>query len=235
MNWLIIIARNSLPLTQRALASALAQDIPVRPWLINNHSSDGTAQWANVLDPERVTVTHNVPQPPSLACTWNLALSYLFNKLGEQYALVCNNDIELRSDAYRLLLADGGDFVTCVGVSPEDWAAAISATPALVRSPHPDFSCFLIRRSVWEQVGPFDEGMLLAYCEDCDYHVRMHRAGIIAHSLDVPYLHHAASVLKTADRVEAARIRKQADVNRERFYQRYGARIGTPEYAALFC
>jgi GT2 family glycosyltransferase len=101
-------------------------------------------------------------------------------------------------------------------------------------SPHPDFSCFCISHDCYKTVGKFDEEYYPAYAEDADYHIRMHRAGIEAISINLPFLHHASQTLATASPEEAAIIRRGADANRERFYTKYGARIGSPEYYNLF-
>jgi GT2 family glycosyltransferase len=100
--------------------------------------------------------------------------------------------------------------------------------------PHPDFSCFLIHKRVTDKVGWFDEEYTPAFCEDCDYHVRMHRAGIRAVCLDLPFLHHGSMTVKNAESGEQARIKRGADQNRERFRQKYGCLPGTKEYEALF-
>lgn len=121
--------------------------------------------------------------------------------------------------------------------------AVISADPSAADYPwpnpnakrdHPDFSCYLIRREVFEKVGPFDEDFEGAYAEDADYHRRMHQAGITAVCLDLPFLHYAAQTIALAGEEEAQRISDQAGRNRALFKKKHGVEVGSPEYYGLF-
>ena len=234
MNPVIMPCRNNLWMTRDAVDDVLAQDIgDVHLFASNNGSTDNTPQFLAGLDPEQVTVVHYVP-PTSVAKQWNRGLEWAFAN-GAAYALVINNDVRLRDDTYRLLVADGGGFVTAVGVSPESAKFHRGPLPeTLATRPHPDFSNFLIRREAWEAVGPFDEGFSGSYCEDWDYHVRLHKAGVTAHCTDVPFLHYGAATIKTAPTNEAAAMSEQAQRNREYFFKKWGVRGASPEYYNLF-
>ena len=240
MNWIVCPTHNLLTYLKPAVASFRAQDIgEVAVWVIDRGSTDGTLEWLNSLswdvqDGVKLGpwVSH-WPDMLSLAATWNRALSQLFNR-GEEHVLVANNDIELHFDAYRKLLADPAGFVTCVGVGADQWVKNSKENINPNRRPHPDFSCFLIRRWVWEKVGPFDENYKIAFCEDNNYHCQMHQAGIEAVCLDVPFLHHASMTIKTAPRWRQNEISRQAEANREYFYKKWGFRIGSPEYEEFF-
>jgi len=83
-------------------------------------------------------------------------------------------------------------------------------------------------------VGPFDENFTGAYAEDSDYHVRMHKAGIRAISIDVPFYHVASGTIKNASADVAKQIGTNADRNREYFRQKHGFAIGSPEYDKFF-
>lgn len=269
MHWIICPTRNNLQLLQRAIETFRRQDVgDIHILVINNGSTDGTSEW---LRTQHDLFTIHVPGYGwSVAKSWNRGLTFVFDELGkdcEDHALVVNNDVELRPDTYRWLLADGGVFVTAVGVrDPEkikhftlrtdqalapdearctlcgatvtrDWELIghdCPAPPPGLKSPHPDFSCFLIRRDCYKLVGAFDENFKVAFCEDWDYHVRMHKAGIRAESLALPYLHHASQTIKNASNEDRDRIQKQADWNREYFFRKWGVRGGTDEYYALF-
>ncbi len=126
--------------------------------------------------------------------------------------------------------------MTAVGVTPTASQPSPIMGPAnpTASRPHPDFSCFLIRRWVWEKVGPFDERYLIAYCEDADYHVRMHRAKVDAKCIDIPFLHHAAATINSLPVWERERVERQADLNRALFKKEYGCEVGSAEYYALF-
>jgi GT2 family glycosyltransferase len=239
----VIVARNNLHLTKLAVDTALAQDTdqPPHVLVVNNASSDGTADWlrtkARVNWARMSTVTF--PTQVSLSACWNYALRHLFSKRGldRQHALVINNDVELRPDTYRLLLSCPELFVTAVSVNDQRQLNAPRPDGfdfACTERPHPDFSCFLIRQECWQRVGEFNEAYYPAYCEDCEYHVRMHQAGVKAVCIDVPFLHHGAQTIKHASPQDRAVIERGAQANRERFKKVYGCLPGTEQYNKLF-
>ena len=233
-NWILMVAHNLSHMTMKAVVSALRQDIGnVRVWLVNQGSTDNLPQAAEALYPDVVT-THHYPPLPSLAAAWNLGLSHLLEGDGGK-VLVVNNDIELIPETYRLLAADKGGFVTAVGVTPTAEKPFDATVGDLTKSrAHPDFSAFLIRRWVWEKVGPFDERYLIAYAEDADMHVRMHRAGVDAKCIDIPFLHHAAATINSLPVWEREKVARQADLNRALFKREYGCEVGSDEYYKLF-
>lgn len=233
-NWILCPLRNGLALTRAALKTFLQQDIgDVRVLFCDNLSQDGTVQWLTSLRDERIAIVYN-SVPLSVAQSWNRMLRWTFNG-SANHALVVNNDVLLRPDTYRHLVADGGQFVTTVGDNNPKCVDPPWADPdPEAKRPHPDFSCFLIRKECYERVGPFDEQFTGAYCEDGDYHIRMHRAGIEAYSLGLPFYHLGAGTLKNADQMATREIQKRADRNRELFRQKYGVQVGSNEYYELF-
>lgn len=223
---------NGLHLTRKALPTFLAQDIGnVGVMFYDNASEDGTKQWLQSL-PDDVVSYVTSPQRCSVAAAWNRCLRTIFRVGKAPYALVVNNDVELPPHFCRMLVEDGGQFVTGVGVS--DRSCLQQAPNPESKSPHPCFSAFLIRRDCWERVGPFDEEFLGAYFEDNAYNVECHRKGIQAYSLDVPFYHVGSATLKNSDEAEQERIRKAYDHNKEVFRKKYGCVPGEPEYDALF-
>lgn len=213
-----------MQLTKAAVESVIEQDVPTQLHAVDNHSTDGTTEWLESFCPNTTTFR------PALGVSagWNYALEGIFRNC--EHALVINNDVVLRPDTYRSLLEDGGGFVTAVSV---DNLEGIQGKWRKAPRPHPDFSCFLIRKAVWQKVGAFDESMWL-YASDADYHLRMHQAGIEAYTIGIPFYHYASGTLKTAYPGEKAAIQLQADKDRNRFEQKWGCRVGTPEYYKLF-
>src|SRR6516162_2231856 len=149
LNPLIVVCRNNLHLTRKAIKSFKAQDIETTILVVNNASTDGTSEY---LGTERDIAQFYFEPPLSVAASWNRALHFVFRH-GATHALVVNNDIELQPSTYRILLEDGGGFVTAVGTT--SWPEVIQ--PPTERRPHPDFACYLIRKETYEKVGPFDE------------------------------------------------------------------------------
>lgn len=236
---IVIVSRNGLALTKRAVRSADAQDVNCGILVIDNASEDGTQAWlrSKVGQCKHYFAQVCLPEQISLAGCWNLALKALWHG-GWSHALVLNNDVEIRPDTYRMLLSHGGPFVTCVSVdSRERMGVPGDRTIEELRErerPHPDVSCFLIRKEVTDKIGWLDEKFFPAYCEDLDLHIRMHQAGIIAVCLDLPFFHYGAGTLKRANPGEQSRIRRGADRNRQYFFEKWGVRVGSPEYYALF-
>ena len=241
-NLVIVPVRVNLPMTARCVESAHNQDIPVTLMCIDNGTTDGCGPWLRANSDIVVSFT----RPKGLSCVWNRMLAYAFDTLRLPWALVMNNDTILRPDTYRLLVEDGGSFVTAVGVSSMAQMGWIEGSPlgvnqsnevcvnlTLTRRPHPDFSCFLIRHEVWERDGGFDEHMV-SWCSDCDYHVRMYRAGIPACCISIPFYHIASGTLKHVDPETHEALCRQSDRDREAFCMKYGCLPGTPEYTELF-
>jgi len=231
---ILIVSRNNLHLTKLAVRSALYQDVPVMVMLMDNYSSDGTLSW---MKSKPLIIPIHTEKQLSLAACWNKGLKAFFQS-GSDEVLILNNDIEIRPDTYKMLRSMNQPFVTCVSVdTPDRLGVAGDRSPNEIlmgARPHPDFSCFMIRREVTNRVGWFDESYYPAYCEDNDYHVRMHRAGVKAICVDLPFLHHAAATVKSAEPGEVDRIKRGAIVNREKFRLQYGCIPGTKEYEELF-
>ena len=231
-NWIIVPVLNGLHYTRDAVADFLAQDIgDVEVLVVANSPTDGTMEWLRT-QPRNVHVMHFAP-PRSVAYSWNRALEHVFG-LGEQHALVVNNDVRIRPDTYRRLVEDGGPFVTAVGVSDPKAINPPYLKPTAPKRPHPDFSCFLISKETWKTVGAFDEKFLGAYAEDWDYHVRLHKAGIEAQCLDLPFLHFASGTIKSTENEEVDAIHARAAANRKYFKEKWGVDGGSKEYSALF-
>lgn len=229
-SWIVMPVLDCLALTRIALDTCFKQDIgPVKVLVVDAGSRDGTGEYLRSLHP-RVEVLP-LSRTAGVSRAWNVALTYLFEG-GEPQVLVVNNDIKLRTDAYRLLVQDGGQFVTCVGTSTAG-AQFPGDTPKMTRRPHPDFSCYLIRKECWQKVGKFDEDMVI-YSSDQDYHLRMHLAGIDAFCLDVPFFHYASGTLKSMEPREQKRIMAQAELDRAAFTHKWGFAGGSPEYYAKF-
>lgn len=247
---ILIVTHNNLHLTKRAVSSALRQTVPCFVLVVDNASTDSTVRW--LISRRRRALDEGshcgviVPTSPlSLAACWNLGLESFF-KAGRDKVLVLNNDVEIWPRSYEILASymdwspsrEGLVSLTAVD-RREDLPQFIEEDYKLadfhaMRIPHPDFSGFMIRAETYRTVGPFDERYFPAYVEDTDFHVRMHRAGVMASKLPIPFLHHRSSTMANASPEERQMIEIGAERNRTRFRELYGCVPGTPEYAALF-
>ncbi len=233
-NWIICPLRNGLHLTRAALKTFLAQDIgDIQVLFLDNSAMDGTGPWLRSIADDRVNFIYSNP-PKSVAASWNTMLKWVFST-GAEYALSVNNDVELRPDTFRWLLADGADFVTAVGTTEKEKIAPPYLPPDPTKKrPHPDHSCFLIRKRAWDIVGPFDENFEGAYCEDLDNHIRLHKAGIKAEALELPFYHVKSATINTADQALRDEISAKAQRNRDYFQKKWGVGVGTEAYYEIF-
>jgi hypothetical protein len=168
-----------------------------------------------------------------VSCGWNRSLTTCFEPLGRfraDHVLVVGNDTILSPTCYEDLLSYGEAFVTGVAVEHMEQLTRGAQMPL---EEHPDFSCFLIHRTAWEKIGPFDERMK-HYCSDCDYHIRGHQAGIRMVKACVPFYHERSSTMRLAPPEEQQELHEQASRDRAMFKKLYGCLPGEPAYEALF-
>jgi len=90
----IMVLRNGLSMTKPAVASILAQTEPCDILLIENASSDGTAQWMQTLRYPIACSFHREQIP--LAAAWNQGLQSAFTH-GYDAAWVVNSDVLFRA------------------------------------------------------------------------------------------------------------------------------------------
>jgi glycosyltransferase involved in cell wall biosynthesis len=241
MGLAIVTMRNSLTYSRPCLKSLQRQtEQPLLILAVDNASSDGTASWLRAEqknDPNLRVMTHG--EPLSVAAMWNRALEWGW-KQGFERAFVVNNDTEFLPETIQCLSmymdqheeALGLGMVTCVSVRDRG-QLAIGEEGEWNAREHPDYSAYLLTKKAHKRI-PFDENCLGGYVEDSVHHVEMHRAGIMAVCIDLPFLHHSAGTLKGADVFERRRIESRAQQNREYFRSKYGCVPGTKDYEWLF-
>ena len=139
----VIPTRDRLPLLREAVVSVLAQD--VASWeliVVDDASSDGTAEWVAGLGDERVRAVRNEAQVERSA-TRNRGLA----EAGAPFVLFLDDDDRLRPSALRRLshaLERAPEAVAAVGAKE-----VFDGTGQRKRIPHPRLP---LVRSVWEDV-----------------------------------------------------------------------------------
>ena len=100
---------------------------------------------------------HKCGKNIGVAGAWNYLIEKIFEK--SEYALILNDDIYFgKQEAHIRLLVEQQKFD--FAVTPLDWCA------------------FVLPKTTWDKIGKFDENFYPAYCEDCDYHLRMKKKGM---------------------------------------------------------
>lgn len=247
MNHALLLTKNCLDLTKRCVDSLRAQDIPVKIHVYDNESTDQTKNW---LEEQSDIIDHSYGVDIGVSAGWNFVLDSLFSTSDPAHGwhadqvLCVNNDtilphwflresLQYLGESHWRPLGDHTpvEFVTGVSVGNMDQIAMPAERRLLV--PHPDFSGFLIMRSAWEKIGPFDENLVL-YCGDLDYHIRAHRAGLRLWNAGIPFMHDRSSTMNSAAPKEKRFIQLQADADRVAFADKWGCATSGPAYDAMF-
>ena len=234
-NPVLILSYNALPLLKRCVESVRNQDAPTQIVVLDNGSSDGSREWIiaeDGLSGYSSVLEHNI----GVSAGWNYGLKIIFGTWNAPCCLVLNQDTVLPTFFYRELAASGylydqATFVTGTETkNMDDLAIPPEFKPP---QPSPDFSAFLIGKTTWNRVGPFDES-LKNWCGDIDYHVRAHRLGINLWRANVLYFHDRSYTIRNAPPKQRKGFEMQGDVDRLTFAEKWNAVVGSPEHKALF-
>ena len=212
---IIVITFNQLLYTRQCLASLrLLTDEPFELIVIDNGSTDGTPEYLSALAAAdsrvRVVFNHENKGFPTAA---NQGL-----KLGRggQFLLLNNDTILTTGWLKHLLSAMGTDeswgllgpvsnrvsgeqqiHVTYRDLEALDgfaWEWGKAEAGAVIETERIVGFCMLIRRSVYERVGDFDESFGIGNFEDDDYCLRVRRAGFRCGIVRSSFVHHFGSV-----------------------------------------
>lgn len=212
---------NRYDLCERLVASARAGSRPPDLIVVIDNGGAlhaGAFGAADVRCPvEVLTPGRNLGVGPS----WNLlARKYLsrFNR-----ALICGDDVLLHQDTIEMLLA-----------SMEETGADLSMPDPALSSMHQMFSCFLVRQSLFEKVGYFDEQFWPAYFEDNDFHRRMKIAGAIESVARCGYEHVNSATMQKYTGAELERHHERFRACRDYYMRKWGGLPGAETFAAPF-
>lgn len=213
---IIVISYNNLGLTQMCLQSVFERtEYPnYEVIVVDNASTDGTPDWlaAESLREPRLRVICNADNRGfSGANNQGLQIAR-----GEFLCLLNNDTVVTQGwlstliDHLRMLSAAGESAgitgpvsnmvgneakipvgYTDIGDMPR-WAAAYCKTHAgeTFSLPMLGFFCIVMRRDVFEKVGPMDERFGVGYFEDTDYCYRVRTAGYSLHCARDAFVHH---------------------------------------------
>lgn len=209
---------NCAPYTLAALRT-LRSEISFTIHLVDNRSTDRSIEiirhyyktefiknWSGntVLD-----YCYNIKRK-SVAESWNSGIESSLEDSECEYILIVNNDVIFHPKTIDHLIAfmDRTDYAMVTATNRNDGTITdteiFDLEPSIFneedlkpitnwREEGPDFSCYLIKPKLLEQVGYFDENFLLGYFEDNDYHLRIFHSGLHAKRISTaPYFHYGS-------------------------------------------
>lgn len=233
MQWAGILALNNYDLTRQTVEDLLNQDVPTSVIVWDNGSTDGTTErlYEDFRDKNLVVVrSHsNIGVGPG----WDqlCAISFGGAVASTDALLICNNDIRLRPDTLRTLLAQEGGFITPINVGSMEKMLSHDPEKFPVNplfKGGPDFSCFLLKKWFYEAIGGFPKCYPMAYFEDRDFHMQAIGKGLgdQIFSVQFPYYHIGSQTIKNNPDI-AKQNSVQFEINKQTFIRRWG---GPPHY-----
>lgn len=233
----LFLAYNQLELTKAALASVAAQDCgPLEIFVVNNGSTDGTAEWLvdfqTFADAHQVRLFH-YPQNESPVAQTNRFLGQIF-RLGHERVLMVPNDVVLPPNAYREMDRWPRGIVAASPTDQKEFPRVESARAVSENTP---MSLILLRRWCWEALMAkdgylFDE-RFFNYASDCDLALRLAACGIHGVQLGLQYWHYFSGTLKLAPEIERKGMDRQANVDRAAFAAKWGFQVSDERYSQL--
>lgn len=157
---------------QRLISSI---DYPVNELVIFNNNGRGelTEDLDNLCKIKHYYIKNikvcHLPSNLGVSGTWNLIIKSYMNA---PYWLIVNHDVAFKSGSLQMIAKQALD--------PES---------GMVLGNGLDFGVFLLKDWVIKRCGLFDENLYPAYCEDCDYYIRVKLSGIKISSAEAPYFH----------------------------------------------
>jgi GT2 family glycosyltransferase len=188
--------------------------------IVDNKSTDGTREWVETL-----TQYDRVLNPENLgaAKAWNQILYWGLSHDDCDLIFVLNNDIVLHPDAIdnmvESVLVQGKEGISGVNIGSSPSMLAHTTKPEPRYSPAMNFSCLGLTPKTIKRIGFFDEGFVLAYFEDNDYHHRMQLEEVDASSdLWAPFAHYGSRTIKEGGVMHAVAFEQ----NRKYFFNKWG-------------
>jgi GT2 family glycosyltransferase len=223
---LVIPVYNQLMHTMQCLESI--QRLPDQAGeliLVDNASTDGTADYLKSLDLQVISNRTNL----GCAKAWNQGVGA---SRGEVLGIL-NNDIVVTQGWLEALLA----FMErsgCAMVSPamregpldyelDRYAAEFTSACRAATRPGLLGPCMLIRRTVFDRIGLFDEAFAYGGCEDTDFLWRAEQAGFKAGVTGSAFIHHFGMVTQKA--IKRQETTQYAAKNLEYFMKKWGRTV----------
>jgi len=219
-----------LSLAQEAVASVLAQDIPVDLFLVDNGSTDEyTWEWMKSLASPSICVEHH-PFNISPVKIANEQARELFG-MGYPCMLGTPSDAILPPNLYREFLRWPRGVVT--GSMTEDRDYIRTGESHAVNTCTP-LAVVLLRKWVYDALiakdGYLFDPNIFLYASDMDFALRISSCGIIGIQTDLQYYHFRSASHRMLPPDKARLITGQADSDRAYFEKRWGFKVDSAAY-----
>jgi hypothetical protein len=213
-------------LSRKAFESAVAQDIPVDIFVLDNGSTyRGTPEW--LIGETRKACFYREEENISPLIFGNRVHGDLFQDY--DHVLCIPNDVIMPPNLYRKML-EWPQGLVAAGMHGTNPPAIMEEVKRVHGDVH--LSVTLVRKSAHDALvqrdGFFmDEGFFM-YASDCDLKMRLD--GIPTAQLDILCWHYGGASHRLS--ISTKGIYEQADKDRDYFTKKWGFPIGSPEYDA---
>jgi GT2 family glycosyltransferase len=238
----VVVSRENLALTRLCVESVLENTDrpPFELIVVDNGSADGSRAYLRTLArrfPNMRLALNDANRGFPAACNQGLALAR-----GELLVLLNNDTIVAPEWLERLGRHCADEEIGLVGAATnrigneaevtvhyDTYGGFLQEAARRAREhdgesfkiPMPAMFCLALRREVYEQIGPLDEGFGLGMLEDDDYAERAHRAGYRLQCAEDVLVHHFGEGT-VGTLFEAGRHGELLATNRRRFEHKWG-------------
>jgi len=145
----------------------------------------------------------------------NLGCAGSWNKMGHVMLLTDDDALLIAADDILFECDTIGEMLHAMETEDVDF---VTAKPG-------GFSCFMVRKRLFDKVGYFDEQFWPAYFEDNDFHRRMQLSGICKEAeVDAQYEHvnKGSQTVASFNRAEKHEHNQRFEKNRDRYVAKWG-------------
>jgi len=236
----IYITTNSAFMLAEQTMKSVAAPFPIDKIAIVNRVRD------NQTDQQWLANTFDLVLPSDeniLARAWNIGIKLAFER-GAKYALVINLDIIFHKICIETLISFAEHNRDAILWSATEWLELQTLYSA--EFPHQgvivddaQFSCFLVDKRLFEEVGEFDEQFAPCYHEDTDMRYRIRLLGkTMMRTSAARYFHFDRVSMRSAlaehDTDQVFSLINSTDENLQRYVNKWGGKPGSETFKAPY-
>ncbi len=198
-----ILTWNNLEYTKACIESLECLDAHSYILVIDNGSTDGTAEYIRELDNDCIVDEYYINDKNiGLSRAWNFALNHFFNEVKLDLCFLCNNDIRFTKSFNNLpiFMREYPEYgMVCPAVLPKEVKVEDIEAEAEKRVDKTLWKNELlapvtgITKEAYKAVGGYDENLFRTF-EDCEFYHRIRKAGFGACVYYGAYIWHEGGV-----------------------------------------